>query len=42
MFNITLIAQNEYGLAAWMAILGVEIKIKVSLSGNRKMVLKAV
>jgi hypothetical protein len=24
-FNITLIAQNEYGLAAWKAILGVEI-----------------
>ncbi len=24
-FNITLIAQNEYGLAAWMAILGLEI-----------------
>jgi len=24
-FNITLIAQNEYGLAAWMAILGIEI-----------------
>jgi len=24
-FNITLIAQNEYGLAAWKAILGIEI-----------------
>lgn len=25
-FNITLIAQNEYGYAAWKAILGIEIK----------------
>ncbi len=27
-FDITLAAQNEYGLSAWMAILGVEINLR--------------